>query len=109
MRTCCSRSRRRTGRRRTWATCSPSIPSAASRFRSLSVGREYLRIIYGPEYSRAENLERLRARAVIAKRGLALRKFALGVESLQRFVRREPLHRVYECVFAVLALESESV
>ena len=74
-----------------------------------SRGREYLRIIYGPEYTAPENLDRLRSRAVKAKRSLALREFALGVEALERFVRREPLRRVHECVFAVLALESEPV
>jgi protein phosphatase len=39
----------------------------------------------------------------------ALREFALGIEALERFVRREPLRRVHECVFGVLALESEPV
>jgi protein phosphatase len=72
-------------------------------------GREYLRIIYGPEYTAPEHLERLRARGLSAKRSLALREFALGVEALERFVRREPLRRVHECVFGVLALESEPV
>jgi protein phosphatase len=72
-------------------------------------GVEYLRIIYGPEYTRPGNLERLRSRGLGAKRSLALREFALGVESLERFVRREPLRRVHECVFAVLAMESEPV
>ena len=72
-------------------------------------GREYLRIIYGPEYLLPENLERLRNRGVGAKRSLALREFALGIEALERFVRREPLRRVHECVFGVLALESEPV
>ncbi|HEV3469678.1 MAG TPA: polynucleotide kinase-phosphatase [Pyrinomonadaceae bacterium] len=72
-------------------------------------GREYLRIIYGPEYDAPENLERLRARGLAAKRSLALREFALGVEGLERFVRGEPLRRVHECVFGVLALESEPV
>ncbi|HEX8492191.1 MAG TPA: polynucleotide kinase-phosphatase [Pyrinomonadaceae bacterium] len=72
-------------------------------------GREYLRIIYGPEYDAPENLERLRARGLAAKRSLAMREFALGVEGLERFVRREPLRRVHECVFGVLALESEPV
>ena len=72
-------------------------------------GREYLRIIYGPEYTAAGNLERLRSRGVGAKRSLALREFALGIEALERFVRREPLRRVHECVFGVLALESEPV
>ena len=72
-------------------------------------GREYLRIIYGPEYTLAENLERLRKRGLAAKRSLALREFALGIEGLERFVRREPLRRVHECVFGVLALESEPV
>jgi len=72
-------------------------------------GREYLRIIYGPEYTAPENLARLRSRGVSRKRSLALREFALGIEGLERFVRREPLRRVHECVFGVLALESEPV
>jgi protein phosphatase len=72
-------------------------------------GPEYLRIIYGPEYLLPGNLERLRTRAVGAKRSLAFREFALGVESLERFVRREPLRKTHECVFGVLALESEPI
>jgi protein phosphatase len=72
-------------------------------------GREYLRIIYGPEYTLPENLERLRSRSLAGKRSLALREFALGVEGLERFVRGEPLRRIHECVFGVLALESEPV
>ena len=72
-------------------------------------GREYLRIIYGPEYTELANLERLRARGLGRKRSLAIREFALGLEGLERFVRGEPLRRVHECVFAVLALESEPV
>ncbi len=72
-------------------------------------GSEYLRIIYGPEYAMPENLERLRSRGLSAKRSFALREFALGIEALERFVRREPLRRVHECVFGVLALESEPV
>ena len=72
-------------------------------------GPEYLRIIYGPEYSLPQNLEQLRKRGLAAKRSLALREFALGVEALERFVRNEPLRRVHECVFGVLALESEPV
>jgi protein phosphatase len=72
-------------------------------------GREYLRIIYGPEYDLPENLDRLRSRGLSAKRSPALREFALGIDSLERFVRHEPLRRVHECVFGVLALESEPV
>jgi protein phosphatase len=72
-------------------------------------GREYLRIIYGPEYTEPANLERLRKRGLSHKRSLALREFALGIEGLERFARGEPLRRVHECVFAVLALESEPV
>lgn len=72
-------------------------------------GREYLRIIYGPEYTTEEHLARLRKRHLGTKRSLALREFALGIEALERFVRREPLRRVHECVFGVLALESEPV
>ena len=72
-------------------------------------GKEYLRIIYSPDYDSEENLPRLRNRSLVRKRSLALREFALGVEALERFVRREPLRRVHECVFGVLALESEPV
>ena len=72
-------------------------------------GPEYLRIIYGPEYTTPEQLERLRQRSLGHKRSLAIREFALGIEALERFVRHEPLYRVHECVFGVLALESEPV
>jgi protein phosphatase len=72
-------------------------------------GREYLRIIYGPEYTAERHLSRLRARALGHKRSLAIREFALGIEALQRFVDNDPLYRVHECVFGVLALESEPV
>ncbi len=72
-------------------------------------GREYLRIIYGAEYAEAKHLERLKVRSLSRKRSLALREFSLGMESLTRFVKNEPLYRVHECVFGVLALESEPV
>jgi protein phosphatase len=72
-------------------------------------GREYLRIIYGPDYDEPKNLERLRRRGLSAKRSLALREFCLGVEALTRFVGMRPLRQVHECVFGVLALESEPV
>jgi len=72
-------------------------------------GREYLRIIYGPEYTAERHLSRLRTRGLGHKRSLALREFALGIEALERFVAAEPLYRVHECVFGVLALESEPV
>lgn len=72
-------------------------------------GREYLRIIYGPEYTRPDNLERLRSRFLGHKRSLALREYALGLEALDRLADGEPLWRIHEAVFAVLALESEPV
>ncbi len=72
-------------------------------------GREYLRIIYGPDYTEPANLIRLRQRGLSHKRSLALREYALGLEALDRVARGEPLWRVHECVFAVLALESEPV
>jgi len=72
-------------------------------------GPEYLRIIYGPEYDLPENLTRLRERGLGRKRSMALREFALGHEALARFVARAPLRQVHECVFALLALESEPV
>jgi protein phosphatase len=72
-------------------------------------GREYLRLIYGPDYTEPQHLDRLRERNLGRKRGLALREYALGIEGLERLARGEPLWRVHECVFAVLALESEPV
>ena len=72
-------------------------------------GREYLRIIYGAEYTAERNLSRLRSRGLGLKRSLAQREFALGIEALERFTAGEPLYRVHECVFGVLALESEPV
>jgi protein phosphatase len=72
-------------------------------------GREYLRIIYGPDYTEPANLARLRDRNLGRKRSLALREYALGLEALDRGARGEPLWRVHEAVFGVLALESEPV
>jgi len=72
-------------------------------------GREYLRIIYGPEYTRPDNLTRLRRRFLNHKRSLAIREYALGLEALDRLAEGEPLWRVHEAVFGVLALESEAV
>jgi protein phosphatase len=72
-------------------------------------GREYLRIVYGPDYTEERNLDRLRSRNLGHKRSMALREYALGLEALDRVSRSEPLWRVHECVFGVLALESEPV
>ncbi|MEU9454376.1 polynucleotide kinase-phosphatase [Streptomyces sp. NPDC048277] len=72
-------------------------------------GREYLRIIYGPEYTRPDNLARLRNRFLNHKRSLAIREYGLGLEALDRLADGEPLWRVHEAVFGVLALESEPV
>lgn len=56
--------------------------------------REYLHIIYGPEYTLPGHLDRLRSGGLGRERSLALREFALGVESLERFIRNEPLRRL---------------
>lgn len=72
-------------------------------------GREYLRIIYGPDYTDAANLARLRERDTGHKRSLAAREYALGIEALRRFTAGEPLWRVHEAVFGVLALESDPI
>ncbi len=72
-------------------------------------GPEYLRLIYGPDYTEPDNLGRLRQRGLGHKRSMAQREYALGLEALDRVARGEPLWRVHECVFAVLALESEPV
>jgi polynucleotide kinase-phosphatase len=92
----------------------PSEPGATSGRRLVQPGikcrgHEYLRLVYGPEYTAPDHMARLRQRSIGHKRSLAGRELALGLEALERFVRREPLHRVHECVFGVLALESEPV
>ena len=86
-----------------------AVPEARTRVQpGLKVrGREYLRIIYGPDYTDA--LDVLRGRHLGKKQALALREHGLGVDALDAFVRREPLWRVHQLVFAVLALESEPV
>jgi len=70
-------------------------------------GREYLRIIYGPEYP--SHLQRLRKRGVGRKRKLAMQEFLLGLEGLERFVEKAPLADVHACVLGILALEAEPV
>jgi protein phosphatase len=72
-------------------------------------GPEYLRIIYGPEYRQPENLSRLRRRGLMRKRSLAIAEFTLGIEAMERFLRGDGPRRVHECVFGILALESEPV
>ncbi|MDE0124928.1 MAG: polynucleotide kinase-phosphatase [Bryobacterales bacterium] len=72
-------------------------------------GREYLRIIYGPDYCEPRHLERLRHRTLGHKRSKAARETQLGFEGLYRFVESQPLAKVHECVHGVLALESEPV
>ncbi len=72
-------------------------------------GREYLRIIYGAEYTNPNNLQSLKNRGLSKKQSLALREFALGVEALERFVKKMPLRQIHECIFGILALESEEI
>lgn len=72
-------------------------------------GKEYLRIIYGPEYDFIENLNTLKKRGLGKKRSIAIKELALGIEALERFVKKEPLYRIHECVFGVLAMESDAV
>lgn len=76
---------------------------------SAQSGREYLRIIYSPEYTKPEHMLRLKKRSLSRKRQLALREFALGVEGLERFARKDSLYRVHQCAFGVLAFECEPV
>ena len=72
-------------------------------------GRDYLRIIYGPDYDLPGNIERLRDRGLGRKFSLAQREFKLGLKGLHRFVEKQSLAKVNVCVLGVLALESEPV
>ena len=84
----------------------PAIPSATVFLCPCPISRLH---VSSPTPPPKFFLSRLRSRGLAAKRSLALREFALGVESLERFVRGEPLRRVHEAVFGVLALESEPI
>ncbi|WP_310831562.1 polynucleotide kinase-phosphatase [Paenibacillus pedocola] len=72
-------------------------------------GRKYLHIIYGIDYLHSNNLSRLKLRKTGKKERHALMECALSAESVNRFIRKEPLERVHECVLAALSLESEPV
>ncbi|WP_339168808.1 polynucleotide kinase-phosphatase [Paenibacillus sp. FSL R5-0341] len=72
-------------------------------------GRAYLHIIYGMDYLAPENLSRLRKRKTSKKERHALMESVLGMEGIERFIRREPVERIHECVLATLSLESERV
>ncbi|MFN3338577.1 MAG: polynucleotide kinase-phosphatase [Dietzia sp.] len=72
-------------------------------------GREYLRIIYGADYTTPATLVGLKNRSLGQKRSMALREYALGLEGARRAAAGEPLWRVHQCVFGVLAMESEPV
>lgn len=70
-------------------------------------GREYLRIIYGPNYLNEQRLIELKKRSTRLKKRKALDEFSIGIQGLSNFVKRAPFHKVHECVFGILALESE--
>lgn len=72
-------------------------------------GRKYLNIIYGMDYLHPENIARLKKRNTGKKQKNALKEFALGLEGIKRFVERDSMERVHECVLAVLAMESDPV
>ena len=72
-------------------------------------GRNYLRIIYGPEYTTKHHIQTLKKRTLSKKRSMALREFALGIESLERFINKDPLRKIHECVYGIAAMESEPV
>jgi hypothetical protein len=72
-------------------------------------GRDYLRLIYGPEYTEPDTLARLRDRSLGRKRAMAWREHVLGLAALDRLAAGEPLYRIHELVAAILASESDPV
>lgn len=72
-------------------------------------GREYLRIIYGPDYLEPSNLERLHQRGTDKKRARAVQEYILGMEALRMTANDEPLWKIHQMVFGVLALESDPI
>ena len=76
-------------------------------------GKEHLRLVYGPDYDAPENRLRLLDRPALARRRQKhrriLRQFALSIEGVERFVRKEELSRIEECVRGVLSLETREV
>ncbi len=65
-------------------------------------GREFLRLIYGGDYTETGHLIRLRDRPLFTNSG-AVKEFPLAMESLERFVRYDLMKEVQECVLGVLA------
>lgn len=63
-------------------------------------GGEWLRRVYGEDYRRPATLDALRERNLTTKRARAIGQFALGLESLERFVAGEPRGRVEACLAA---------
>lgn len=68
-----------------------------------------MRILYGPEYTSVENMQKLKVHNTARKRALALKEYACGIETLTRFIKNEPLNRVFNAIFAILAFESEAI
>lgn len=72
-------------------------------------GREYLRIIYGMDYTNETTMKKLKHRNPSRKMRNALLEFKLGIEGISRFVRSESNARIHECALATLALESDAI
>ncbi|WP_311516876.1 polynucleotide kinase-phosphatase [uncultured Corynebacterium sp.] len=72
-------------------------------------GRDYLRMIYGPDYLDPARLTALRNRNLAPKRTAALREYALGLDGLDKWVAHAPFYQVHQRALAVLALESEGL
>ena len=72
-------------------------------------GREYLRIIYGMDYLEPTHLEILKKRTAQNKMKNALKEFYLSMESINRFIEKESLDRIHECVLASLSYENDAM
>lgn len=72
-------------------------------------GREYLRIIYGMDYLEPHNLKVLKKRSVKGKMKNALKEFHLSIESVRRFMEKDSLERIHECVLASLSYENDEI
>jgi len=72
-------------------------------------GPEYLRIIYGPEYLLAENLDGLPPQRSRREAFARQQRVCPRNRSTRTVWPEGTLRRTHECVFGVLALESDPV
>ncbi|MNV84539.1 hypothetical protein D3C71_1784180 [compost metagenome] len=61
------------------------------------------------DYLEPYNLIRLKKRSAGKKMEHAIKQFMLSIESVERFVAKEQVDRIHECIVASLSIDSDYV